>query len=136
MPTETATETPLLTSQQAADAAGITLRQLDHWVRIGQVIVPSATPWQGSGLHRRWTVDEVRVLAILGHLAAAHTPMAQMAQAANVLLDVDTPRRGDTRWLVVDNDWAAVVGARELAKTATDGGLWFVPLSVGGAITV
>lgn len=136
MPTDIAQEGRLLTSQQAADAAGITTRQLDHWVRIGQVIQPSSTPWQGSGVHRRWTPDEVRVLAVLGQLAAAHAPMTVMASAAAVLLEVDVPKRGDTRWLVVDTEWAAVVTARELAKTAGGGGLWFVPLSVGGAIDV
>lgn len=136
MPTSIAAGVTLLTSQQAAEAAGISHRQLDHWVRIGQVIKPSATPWEGSGIHRRWTPDEVRVLAVLGHLAAAHAPMTVMASAANVLLDVDPPKKGDGRWLVVDHDWAQVVAGRELTKIAAKGGLWFVSLAIGGTIAV
>lgn len=127
------TEKPprLFTTKEACEVAGITERQADHWVRIGQVLAPSSTPWTGSGIHRRWTVEEVRVLAILGVLAAAHAPMTVMAIAATALLENDTPRKGDSRWLVCGEDWAAVVKASELAHQATSA-LWFIPLKRAG----
>lgn len=45
-------------SLQVAEMAGITYRQLDHWVRVG-IIGVERVRYVGSGQPRRWTLEEV-----------------------------------------------------------------------------
>jgi DNA-binding transcriptional MerR regulator len=120
----------LLTTKQVAAYAGVSVRQLDHWVRIGEVIQPSTTPWQGSGTHRLWTAEEARVVRVLGQLAAARAPLSALAAAAEVLIS-DVPRVGDSRWIVVDRDRAELVALKDLRRVAGTAGYWFVPLAIG-----
>ena len=50
-----------LTSDQIAEAVGVTYRQLDWWVRKGY-LVPS-DPSTGSGDPRRWTLNDLVTVA-------------------------------------------------------------------------
>lgn len=127
---EQAERARLLTTKQVAAYAGISVRQLDHWVRIGEVIAPESTPWQGSGNHRLWTTDEARIVRVLGQLAAARAPLSVLAAAAEVLRE-HVPTAGDSRWIVADRDEARLVPMRELRQVAGTAGYWFVPLAVG-----
>lgn len=59
-------------STQVAEAAGVSYRRLDYWVRTG-LLAPSATetPPSGSGNPRTWTDGDLaaaRVLAVLMEL--------------------------------------------------------------------
>lgn len=57
---------PLYESTQVCEIAGITYRQLDHWLHRNYV-----TPGRhltGSGSRRGFTTDEVRHIAIMGRL--------------------------------------------------------------------
>lgn len=49
----------------AAEAAGITYRQLDHWIRSGWVPAPTA----GDAWRRRFTERDVAVLRVVARLA-------------------------------------------------------------------
>jgi transposase len=50
------------TSREAAEAAGISYRQLDYWLRQGAVR-PKTPAQPGSGYHRSFTSEEVTRLA-------------------------------------------------------------------------
>lgn len=47
--------------KQAADAAGITYRQLDYWART-DLIRPSITDARGSGSRRRYSAEDIAML--------------------------------------------------------------------------
>lgn len=57
----------LYSSRQAAEIVGITYRQLDNWVR-NRVVVPSHGS-SGSGHHRLWTWEEVKLLGLAREMA-------------------------------------------------------------------
>jgi len=52
------TEIKTYTAKEAADAAGISYRMLDYWLRQGAVR-PKAEAQPGSGNHRSFTAEEV-----------------------------------------------------------------------------
>jgi hypothetical protein len=56
----------LISSWRAADAAGITYRELDHWCRVG-AIAPEVEAG-GSGRARGWTVEQVEALCELARV--------------------------------------------------------------------
>lgn len=56
--------TTMIGSQELADAAGVTYRQLDYWVRNG-TLTPTVES-TGSGRPRAWDPDMVGVVALLG----------------------------------------------------------------------
>lgn len=66
----------------AAERAGITYRQLDHWIDLGLVVSEPAEPGMGVG---RSVDDEecevVRWMAELVRLGVDHTPASQVAHA-------------------------------------------------------
>lgn len=128
-----AAQPSLLTTAEAAEQAGITVRQLDNWARstIG-IIQPSRTPVVRSGRHRMWEPEEVKVLRLLGYLANLRVPMAALA-AANVALQGIPLERGDERWLVVSapDKKGRIVTQAEFPRIARryKGAIWAVPLS-------
>lgn len=66
-----ATKGPVIssyTTTQAQRAAGITTRQLWHWMT-QQVIEPSVAKAGGAGGTNMWSEDDVAVLSMLGELA-------------------------------------------------------------------
>jgi hypothetical protein len=48
-------------TEAAADAAGVTYRMLDYWLRTGAITI-DADPTPGSGKRRTFTLDEVEAL--------------------------------------------------------------------------
>jgi predicted site-specific integrase-resolvase len=56
-----------LGTQAAADLAGITYRQVDHWCRVGYVRAPA----DGSGTVRAIPAGEVEVLLLMARLVHA-----------------------------------------------------------------
>lgn len=86
------------TSAEACNAAGISYRQLDYWARSGYVQLDTpATP--GSGARRRWSAQQVAVLAVLGHVSGL-VPISRLAQLAAVLHDLPLEQWRDTVLLV------------------------------------
>ncbi len=115
------------TSTEAAARAGLSVRQLDHWARVGSVIRPRLSHEQGSGHYRTWTADEVRVLAVLRRLADAKAPLLVLRRAAQALITAEV-HDTDTRWLAVSDRRSAVVGLDGLAGVR-GWATWYVPLS-------
>lgn len=75
--------------------AGVTYRQADYWCR-ALVIEPEGND-RGSGIYRRWTYEQVRVMAFLREVAALAAPsgakcgkIALLAQVAQQLADDPT----------------------------------------------
>ncbi len=56
-----------MSSPEACRRAGITFRQLDWWVRTG-LIAPSVRAARGCGTRRRWSDDDVRILAAMARV--------------------------------------------------------------------
>jgi DNA-binding transcriptional MerR regulator len=119
----------LVNTTEAAESAGITVRQLDHWART-EIVTPVATPMRGQGKHRLWTVPEIKTLRVLGSLADLGVPLRVLAAAARALEDV-TVEPGDRRLLVVTPKGDAFIAAdhAELSKLGLDS-CWSVKLAV------
>ena len=88
----------VFTGPQAAEAAQITYRQLDHWARRGWV-APSEQPSVGRGTPRLYSVDDVLRLAGLGHFARSGS--RQQVSVLGELMSVVDLR--DAAWLVCKN---------------------------------
>lgn len=58
-----------VTTADAAEAAGVSYRQADYWLRTGVMKVLVAA--EGSGSRRAWTQDDIDVLRVLGRLSTA-----------------------------------------------------------------
>ena len=59
-------DAPSIGGPEAARRAGISYRQLDHWLNTGLALGTEST---GSGHRRRFTEQDVTVLRVLGRLA-------------------------------------------------------------------
>lgn len=87
----------MFSSAEACNLADISYRQLDYWCRIGTV--QSATPAKGSGTRRRWTRQQVLVLAVLG-LVGGHVRVSLLDELAALLYDWDASTWDATTLLV------------------------------------
>jgi hypothetical protein len=58
-------------SKRAAELAGITYRQLDHWSTTG--VIPRQSG--GPGSRRRWSFDEVVLMALVGVVSVSSAVM-------------------------------------------------------------
>ena len=76
---ETFDEVPACNSALAAETAGITYKQLDHWTRLGHLHPVGGS---GTGNSRAWTDDEVEIARRMGRLTAAGLPLGWSAQFA------------------------------------------------------
>lgn len=79
---------------EAAEAAQITYRQLDHWVRRGWV-QPSVQPGSGRGGRRLYSVDDVLRLAALCHFARSGWQVSALGE------QVSAADLKGAAWLVV-----------------------------------
>ena len=70
-------------SQEACRLAGISYRQLDHWVRRG--IIRPTQSGRGSGSARRWSAPEVAHLRVVGELRKAGIPLERIRRAVSWL---------------------------------------------------
>lgn len=69
------------------DRTGATYRQLDNWCR-ERVLAPARMTERGPGSRRRWTLDQVRIVALVTDLAALgapHTVLRRVVESAERL---------------------------------------------------
>lgn len=72
-----------LSSRQACEVAGITYRKVDWWARTG-IVLPSLVDAAGSGSRRRYSVEDVRLLAVVGRVTET-SPRAELAPLGRAL---------------------------------------------------
>lgn len=92
---------------QVCDMAGITYRQLDHWARV-DLVAPSIADAHGSGTQRRYSLEDVACLRVVG----------QLREGAR-LLAVDSPKCREVVD-VVRRRWAELTADSFLLVSATD----------------
>jgi DNA-binding transcriptional MerR regulator len=109
----------LVSTREAAETAGVTVRQLDHWAR-NEVLTPVATPVRGSGRHRLWTVPEIKVARILGQLSDMGVSVRGLAVAAKALEGVSIEPRDKRKLYVTPEGQAFVATQEEAAKLRLD----------------
>jgi DNA-binding transcriptional MerR regulator len=82
-------------SVEVCKAAGVTYRQLDYWNRIG--LVEPHVPAEGSGSHRRYTLEDLSHVVACARLMEVGVPpqiirergvLAVAAQLADVAAEV------------------------------------------------
>lgn len=96
--------TTALSSLQVADAAGVTYRMLDWWIR-RELVVPSIRAANGQGTRRIFSVDDLRLVWALSRVA----PMDRR------LVSHALRERPDARFVVVAPGRAQAVGTIQAA---------------------
>lgn len=71
---------------QVCRLAGITYRQLDYWART-DLIRPSIADARGSGTQRRYSRNDVTLLAVIAHLLDAGSSLTACREAIAYLRD-------------------------------------------------
>ena len=74
----------VITATEAASAAGITYRQLDHWARQGWV-TPSIQPGSGRGGRRQYSATDVLRLAALRHFAKSGWQVSDLGERVSAV---------------------------------------------------
>ncbi len=92
-PVNTSSEDYVITAAEAASAAQITYRQLDHWARQGWV-TPSVQTGKGRGSRRLYSPADVVRLAALRHFAKSGWQVSDLGGRVNAV-DI-----ADAAWLV------------------------------------
>lgn len=96
----------MFSSADACHLADISYRRLDYWCRIG-TIAPEQAHAAGSGSRRRWTAQQVAVLAVIGHVGG-FVRVSELDQLAAMLMDWDTATWDRTVLLIAANQvWLA-----------------------------
>lgn len=124
----TATEVRTFAAHETARLAGITYRQLDYWCRV-HLVWPSVRDANGSGSRRRFSGDDVRLLALLGRLRSRSIGAGDLAALAPV---VDLWRNGglaESALLVITERGQVFVGS-------TAQGLLDIVTAADGMVTV
>lgn len=109
----------MFTSDEVCELTGVTYRQLDCWTTAG-VVIPTV-PARGSGSRRRFTEDDVRLVALALRLAELGCPLRTVSGAVAMMAG-----RPPTQWdssLVVYPDGDALLGEQRVAGAA-----WVVDL--------
>lgn len=75
-------------SRAAAQLAGISYRQLDHWIRQGYI----AATTLGTGYPREMNSIEVRVVVLMAHLVASGLTVATAADIARTAIETAQSR--------------------------------------------
>lgn len=88
---------PVITAASAADLAGITYRQLDHWARKGWV-VPTVDAGSGRSGRRLYAPTDVVRLAALRHFAQSRRNLSVIGP------DIATVDIAGAAFLVLDQD--------------------------------
>lgn len=88
-----------MTTEEVAAAAGISYRQLDHWVRRGLIDGPEA---KGSGRAREWTAQQAAVAIMTGRLVNAGIEVAAASWLTGPLLTDGRAKIGDGLWLSLE----------------------------------
>lgn len=103
-----------LSSRQACEVAGITYRQVDWWARTG-IVLPSLVDAAGSGSRRRYSVEDVRLLAVVGRVTEA-SPRAELAPLGRAL-DGLAVVEDWTGWVYIDGRSGAIGRSPEILGT-------------------
>lgn len=128
----------LLSSAQACEAAGISYRQLDYWIRRGVLGVDRTDELsRGSGTARRFTQAEVDRLQVLGRLSGLLQSMTEkvdvLAEAGARIAEAQDAfgRTPASWWLVMTADESHVVPTLEAADelVSADAGAVIVSLA-------
>lgn len=122
------TKTQHFTTRQACDLARVSYRQADHWCRIG-ILTPSITEAAGSGSRRRYSLDDVRTLAVLGAIVSSGIPVSSLSAVVAELAD-----GGAWDGLLFVSPSSGMVG-RSLAMLGDDGVALVVDLAVASQLT-
>src|SRR5258708_5092003 len=109
---------------KAAELAGVSYRQADHWERT-RVLRPSGTLANGSGSARKYTPEDVQVLAVLRELSKLGAKIITLGlPTERICLAIE---RGD-RWLIATPDaFIDSCGEGEIAlavESASTMGAW------------
>lgn len=121
------------TTTQAQRAAGVTTRQMWHWMT-QQVIQPSVAKAGGAGGTNMWSEDDVAVLVMLGELARLGVEADNLRILEPQLRQVRTrsaPQSSEV--LVVSRSPLEVFGARfaavgKLLRDGSSSAYWVVDL--------
>lgn len=90
-------------TRQVCDAAGVTYRQLDYWVRRG-LIAPSIRNASGSGSRRDWSSHDLAIVRILGVvLGGGRLPIVKASGLVGFLSDLPLQQWAATS-IVLDLD--------------------------------
>lgn len=109
----------MFTSDEVCDLTGVTYRQLDCWTTAG--VVTPTIPARGSGSRRRFTEDDVRLVALAMRLAELGCPLRTVSGAVAMMAG-----RPPAQWegtLIVYPDGDALLGER------VAGAAWVVDLT-------
>lgn len=96
---DTLTDRQTFSSAEVCALADISYRQLDYWCRIGATKA-SATAARGSGSRRRFTRQDVLVIAVVAQLGAHSVRVGQADELARLLHDWPEDQWTDTTLLV------------------------------------
>lgn len=96
---------------QVCELAGITYRQLDHWARV-DLVAPSVTPAHGSGTQRRYSLEDVACLRVVGQLREGARLLAVDSPKCREVVDV--VRR---RWPELGADSFVLLSAADVRYT-------------------
>lgn len=75
-----------VSTREACRLARVSYRQADYWCWIG-ILTPSITEAAGSGSRRRYSLDDVRTLAVLGAIVSNGIPVSSLSAVVEELAD-------------------------------------------------
>ena len=123
-------------SLAAADLAGITYRQLDHWATTG-LVAPSLAPARpGTGNRRRYSFTDVVVLRTAGELRRAGVSLQSIRKVAGELKRLGGSELSQARLIVDGSDVVVLVDettALSVLRQPGQGALRLV-LDLGGVV--
>lgn len=100
-------------TDEVAEWAGVTYRQLDRWVR--EQVVPCSIEAQGSGTYRGFTAADAETAMVVGRLARCGAPLSVLRWAAGQVADLIARDVHDVAIIVSPDaavrtvaEWAAV----------------------------
>ncbi|HEX9683706.1 MAG TPA: MerR family transcriptional regulator [Acidimicrobiales bacterium] len=131
-------ETAGFSGKKAAEIAGITYRQLDHWART-ELLTPSIQEAHGSGSRRQYSYPDLVKLRIIKKLRDTGLPMPRIRAAVETVADLGE-NLGSAQLVVSGNEVFIVRESGEILEVVNRGqGALFVPLEalrneVGAAI--
>lgn len=112
---------PTFSSNDVCRLARITFRQLDYWERTGLISPSVPSRSRGSGHHRRWSRDDVVLVAALGQAGPSiRWVLAEAMRAAP-----------GVKYVVIVGDWKVrVCGTDDELLVALHDEMWAVVVLV------
>lgn len=114
----TQVEQAVWSASELGDSAGLTYRQVDHWVRRG-LLVPSVARANGSGVYRLFSERDTRVARILAQLARTGGNVHRLLKVRDTLIrTIEDGRWKQHPWLIV-GEQVRTVSKADLANVMT-----------------